>query len=310
MLATRSTTPPTPPQEKDIVDARLKKAASKHPSAPAPLPRVSTPDSSATRKSTSDLSSSTPSFAQPQPPAAGTACAVRQSMPAFTLPPELSGRASPVRPSRDVITDLLEAPTPSINTIRSRFAPASATGPEPAPGGLTASSAVRMLSSGDRGEVLAGFKHISGAFSHQGGAPAGEVSALRRDADGFACAVQQTIALHLAKCADPDEYRLVKHAVYAAHTVFSTAPEVCAAVGDAPLSHLVEELLVRLHDDQLPPSEEVDVLMRGLNELVMDVLHSAKPNAVYTLLVRFLYEGAPLSGGRESSPEFTDGVLR
>jgi hypothetical protein len=67
----------------------------------------------------------------------------------------------------------------------------------------------------------------------------------------------------------------------------------------------LQELLVRLHDDQLPPSEEVDVLMRGMNELVMDVLHGAKPNAVYTLLIRFLYEGAPLSGGRDSTPGTT-----
>ena len=67
----------------------------------------------------------------------------------------------------------------------------------------------------------------------------------------------------------------------------------------------LQELLVRLHDDQLPPSEEVDVLMRGMNELVMDVLHGAKPNAVYTLLIRFLYEGAPLSGGRDSTPGMT-----
>ncbi len=35
-----------------------------------------------------------------------------------------------------------------------------------------------------------------------------------------------------------------------------------------------------------------------------------RPNKVYTLLIRFLYEGAPLTGGRETSREFVDGVLR
>eukprot|EP00961_Rhodomonas_salina_P230571 3115787-Rhodomonas_salina.3 len=50
--------------------------------------------------------------------------------------------------------------------------------------------------------------------------------------------------------------------------------------------------------------------MKGMNELVMDVLHFARANHVFTVLIRFLYEGAPLSGGREPSAEFVDGVLR
>ena len=69
---------------------------------------------------------------------------------------------------------------------------------------------------------------------------AADVSALKKDADALVSAVQTCIATRLPNCADQAEYRLVKHAVYAAHSVFAACPEVCASVGDASLCKLVE----------------------------------------------------------------------
>jgi cytoskeleton-associated protein 5 len=90
--------------------------------------------------------------------------------------------------------------------------------------------------------------------------------------------------------------------------VFEKQPVAAQSLKDSTTGRLLEEIL--LLSIELQSNEDAKSLLAGLNEVMMDTLHSANPNHCFTSLIRFLYEGANLSGERVATPEFVDNALR
>jgi len=109
---------------------------------------------------------------------------------------------------------------------------------------------------------------------------------------------------------DSDTRKGVTKALHSLHFLLSSVPTAAKILSDRVLSHLMEELLWTLHDPHLHDDESMERVVRSMNELVVDVLHFARPNGILTVLINFLYDQAPLSGCREPTLDFIDGVLR
>jgi len=274
--------PKLEPKEKDILEARLRKVK------PTASEAAPTQD---LRKSMPDLSGSV-GAAAPSP----SASAVRASMPSLD---------AATLPCTDNILDLLEAPTPSISNIRSRFQAAAAAPTPPPPADARMLMRELAVAAGPEAKVAA-LKRIGSSIQDE------DVAATPwgSEADALVGALHDILASGLDNTKDEAAQRAVKHALHLAHLAFTAREDVARALSEQALGRLMEEVLVRLHEPSLQGDDALEAVMRGMNELVMDLLHRAKPNHVFTVLIRSLYEGAPLSGGREATPELVDGVLR
>ena len=306
------------PKDKDILDAKLKKAKV------SSLTSLSTSD--VTRGASSpkvhsatkgaDVRASLPEAASLfKAPAADS---VRSSMSVLDTP----GRAA----SRAAINELLDAPTPSISNIKSRFhvqpsayaaavaEPAAVEEPasfEPVADLPDLRHCVEDLESSDLELRVQAMKDLALHIEQQAGRPRSGRCALSREADTIVTLLQRVISDGAACGLENGTARAVKYALHAGHQLFSTLPEVGRTVQQSTIGRLMEELLLLASSEAgRSQEEEMVVLSRGTEELIMDVLGGADPNAVFTSLIRFLYEGACLSGGQEPPADLIANVLR
>lgn len=273
-------------KEKDMLEARLKKAK---PPQTSDLPRPST--SSEMRRSMPEVSTE-------------KMAVTRSSVP--SLEPS-SFVPTPVK-CKESISELLEAPTPTISNIRSRFqaSEVKAEGKSDSHGEDVRAILVELSSPAPL-EQIEGLKKLTAAMENDGSRGAN----LSSKADEVVQALRGLMAAGLeSDLKDESVFRVVKYSLNAAHILFTDKSDATRHVKDSTLGALIEELLIRLHDQKFQTDEAYEVLMKGMNELMMNILHNGNANHVFTVLIRFLYEGAPLSGGRDVTAEFTDGVLR
>jgi len=81
-------------------------------------------------------------------------------------------------------------------------------------------------------------------------------------------------------------------------------------LNEGTVRRVLEVLLWTLHDASLQEEEDIGELVEWMNEVVVDTLHQARPNLIFTVLISLTYEDALLSDQRLPSPDFVDGVLR
>jgi hypothetical protein len=311
------------PKDRDILDAKLKKARQ----ASGPLSSLSTTDVAGAGGGPRGVSS---------PKVPGRGAEVRASLPeapaARAAAPadvrsSVSALDTPGRASRAAINELLDAPTPSISNIKSRFhvpAPSSAAAEEAAPAAAAAAAyepvsdlpdlrqCLEDLESPDLEQRVQAMKDLALHIELQARRPqAVGRSALGREADAVVTLLQRVVSDGAACGLQGGTARAVKYALHAGHQLFSTLPEVGRAVPQPTIGRLLEELLLLASSEVARSAEEeMVVLSRGTEELIMDVLGGADPNAVFTSLIRFLYEGACLSGGQEPPADLVANVLR
>ena len=199
--------------------------------------------------------------------------------------------------SKHEVTELLQAPTPTISNIRSRFHE-----DEPSVQVIFAES-MRSIESGEEEQQIAAFRALSDNMAKA------DAKLVEKSFNQIAGWVQMELA-RLLETQDRSQshFRLAKHAMHTVHKAFVDQPKAAMTLKDSTTSRLLEEVL--LLSIQLQGNSENELLLHGLNDLMMDILHGANPNHCFTSLIRFLYEGATLSGDRVATPEFVDLVLR
>jgi hypothetical protein len=199
------------------------------------------------------------------------------------------------RASKHQVAELLEAPTPTIHNIRSRFQ-------EEHNVESVFVDSMRLIAEGDVEEQIAAFRALSDSIDKVEG------KLVEKNFNTIASCVQMELARLLAESATSNDFRLAKHAIHTLHQVFEKQPVAAQSLKDSTTGRLLEEIL--LLSIELQSNEDAKSLLAGLNEVMMDTLHSANPNHCFTSLIRFLYEGANLSGERVATPEFVDNALR
>jgi cytoskeleton-associated protein 5 len=265
------------PKDKDILEARLKKVKTTVPaSAPAAKPGAA------------DLRRSMPEMAASEKPAPDVRASVN-------LETARSVETPLRRASKHQVAELLEAPTPTIHNIRSRFQ-------EEHNVESVFVDSMRLIAEGDVEEQIAAFRALSDSIDKVEG------KLVEKNFNAIASCVQMELARLLADSATSSDFRLAKHAIHTLHQVFEKQPVAAQSLKDCTTGRLLEEIL--LLSIELQSNEDAKSLLAGLNEVMMDTLHSANPNHCFTSLIRFLYEGANLSGERVATPEFVDNALR
>ena len=112
------------------------------------------------------------------------------------------------------------------------------------------------------------------------------------------------------------DFRLSKHAIHTLHTMCEKQPTAIRALKDSLTGRLLEVAILLSVDAAAADLTEPMIsalnedLLQGLNKVLVEMLNCTNPNHCFTALIRFLYEGATLSGDRVAGPEFVDGVLR
>ena len=306
------------PKDRDILDAKLKKAK-------VSLTSLSTSDVTRGASSPKTVTGSKAQDVRASFPDASAA--IKPGAVPEPVRSSMSILDTPSRASRAAINELLDAPTPSICSIKNRFraqAPTIAATVAEAPAQQEAHAppehvadlpdlrqCMEDLESSDLEQRVQAMKDLALHIEQLGGQPGATRSALGREVDSIVTLLQRVIADGAACGLENGTARAVKYALHAGHQLFATLPEVGRTVQQSTIGRLMEELLL-LASSEAGRSQDDDmlVLSRGTEELIMDVLGGADPNAVFTTLIRFLYEGACLSGGQEPPADLISNVLR
>ena len=267
------------PKDKDILEARLKKVKNVPPAA-APA---------AKQAAAADVRRSMPEMAAAEKAAPAVRASVNLEAVRTMETPQRGG-------SKHQVAELLEAPTPTIHNIRSRFQEE-----EHSVESIFADS-MRLIVQGDVEEQIAAFRALSDSMDKVDG------KLVEKNFNQIASCVQMELGRLLADPASSSDFRLAKHAIHTLHQVFEKQPEAAQALKDCTTGRLLEEIL--LLSIELQSNEDAKPLLAGLNEVMVSILHAANPNHCFTSLIRFLYEGANLSGDRLATPEFVDNALR
>ena len=270
------------PKDKDILEARLRKVKN------APIPakdadmRRSMPDMSSTDKAHQ--------------------AEVRHSV-------HLGGALNTPQKGTAMMDakELLEAPTPSISNIRSRYQDG-----QPNVESIFA-ECMNNIAGADVEQQIDGLRQICQIM---GQADSGLVKSNVNELAGRVQLVLETLLANQART--PSDLRLAKHAIHAMHTMCEKQPDAASALKDTVTGRLLEEFLLLSTDAQNNQTVDLEPMMAALNEdlltglntVVMDMLHNSNPNHCFTSLIRFLYEDAILSGERLATAAFVDAVLR
>jgi len=276
------------PKDKDILEARLKKVKNLAPTA-AP----------ANKTSSADVRRSMPEMAA----ADKTAPMMRSSMANMDAASSRSAGSSVHTPlkggAKQEVTELLEAPTPTISNIRSRFQD-----DEPSAEAVF-EQCLRNIASSDMEQQVEGWDGLSENMKKV------EARLIESKMNEIAGQVHMVLATLFAdQQRSSSHMRLAKHAIHTLHKVCQEQPKAAMSIKDSIVARLLEEVLLLSTDQKPQDSPESDSLTQGLSEVICDVLHATNPNHCFTSLIRFLYEEASLSGDRPANAEFVDGVLR
>lgn len=285
------------PKDKDILEARLRKVKNVAPAVPA-----SKSDASDMRRSMPEIAAAEKAVpSQVRSSVNLEAITSRDAAPALETPMKGGAKAE--------VIELLQAPTPTISNIRSRIQDE----PEPAQPSIEAifDDCLQRATSGTVDQQIAGLRDLSKYMDQTTSKMLeGRISELA----GYVQMVLSSLLADQERSAS--DIRLAKHAIHAMHSVVTRHPSAAFALKDSAVGRLLEESLLMSIDasqHNVPGNHMAGLyedLIKGLDAMTRDMLSLANPNHCFTSFIRFLYEGATLSGDRAASADFVDACLR
>jgi len=108
------------------------------------------------------------------------------------------------------------------------------------------------------------------------------------------------------------DIHLAKHAIHTLHNVFEMHPSAAFALNFSAVGRLLEESILMSIDasqHNVPGNHMAGLyedMIKRLDAMMRYILWLANPNHCFTLFIRFLYEGATLSGKRAASTDFVE----